>query len=231
MKEAIYEIRPIRMDEWLPDRCMRPAVPIDPKTVAPEHGCPSLTAYCEKLAPGSREKLEMLYRGVLDRFGCCGFVAWVGDRVVGYNNFFPREVAQDIRFYGWGTEEDTEPSTLIHNCISILNNPKFLRKGIGTNLMQRSLSWAKANGWKWFEVHQIFPDHPEHWPGEQKSCPTFWKKLGFEVFRSEVDFGLVKRYARWAGVTVETGKQADEFMPDWREKCITSSMAVALDEI
>ncbi len=226
MTDLQYEIRPIRVDEWLPDRCMGPGDPIDPKTAKPEIGCGSLSTHCEKLAPGSREKLVALYRDVLDRFRCCGFVAWVGDCVVGYNNFFPREVARDIRFYGWGTEEDTEPSTLVHNCISILSNPKFLRKGIGRNLIRHSLVWAKTNGWKRFEVHLVYPDHPEHYAGEQKSCPMFWRKLGFEVIRTKVDFFLVKRYASWAGVTVETEEQADEFMPNWRDECVTSSMAV-----
>ena len=229
MNELDYQIRPIRMDEWLPDRCMGPGEPIDPKTVEPEPGCGSLTKHCEKLTPGSRQKLVALYRDVLDRYGCCGFVAWVGGRVVGYKNFFPREVARDIRFYGWGTEEDTEPSTLVHNCVSLLSNPHFLRKGIGTSLVRHSLSWGKANDWKRFEVHEVYPDHPQHWSGEQKTCPTFWEKLGFSVFRSRVDFFLVKRYASWAGVTVETEEQADQFMPDWREKCITCSMAVDLD--
>ena len=228
MAKLHYEIRPIRMDEWLPDRCMGPSEALDPKTLEPHKGCESLSTHCEKLAPGSREQLEALYRDVLERFGCCGFVAWVGDRVVGYSNFFPREVARDIRFYGWGAEEDTEPSTLVHNCVSILSNPKYLRRGIGTDLVLHSLRWGKANGWRRFEVHNVFPDHPRHWQGEQKSCPTFWRKLGLEAFRQHVDFGLVQRYGRWDGVTIETEDQADEFMPDWREQCIVRAMAADL---
>lgn len=179
-----YAIRPISSDEWLPDRCMPPGDPLDPKTLQAEPGCGSLSQHCAKCAPGSREFLEGLYRDTIDRFGCCGFVAWCEDKIVGYNNFFPREIASDIRFYGWGTEEDIAPQTLVHNCISILRNDGFRRKGIGTGLMLNSLRWAKSKGWKRMEVHLVLPNLAEGFSNEQKSGQAFWEKLGFTVFRS-----------------------------------------------
>lgn len=181
-RDIHYEIRPIRAGEWLPDRCMPSGEPLDPKTVTREAGCSSLNSFYTK---GSREKLETLYRKVLDCTGCCGFVAWIGGRIVGYNNFFPREVAQDIEFYGWGRQEDDTSSTLVHNCISIIRNADYRRKRIGTSLIACSLDWAKQNGWKRFEVHLVLPDIPAGFENEQKSCQTFWEKFGFEVFRSE----------------------------------------------
>jgi GNAT superfamily N-acetyltransferase len=194
-----YKIEPIRAEVWLPDRCMPSGEPLDPKTVVCEAGCPSLHSFYTK---GSREKLETLYRKVLDRTGCCGFVAWVGGRVVGYNNFFPREVAQDIKFYGWGRPEDDTPLTLVHNCISIIRNADYRRKHVGTRLIGRSLDWAKQNGWKRFEVHLVLPDIPAGFQNDQKSCQTFWNTLGFKVFRTEEAcqetrdvYGVNRRYS------------------------------------
>ena len=180
-----YEIRPISRDEWLPDRCMPAGDPLDPAGLEPEHGCGSLAQHCEKFAPGSRALLEGLYRDALARFGCCGFVAWHEGKIVGYNNFFPREIAADIRFYGWGTEEDVAPKTLVHNCISILRNDSFRRKGIGTNLMLHSLRWGKSEGWRRMEVHLVLPNVASGFANEQKSGQAFWEKLGFSVFKSE----------------------------------------------
>ena len=223
-----YEIRPISPAEWLPDRCLPPGAPLDPAEMKPEHGCGSLAEHCEKFMPGSRRLLEGLYRDTIDRFGCCGFVAWSEDRIVGYNNFFPREVAQDVRFHGWGTHEDKEPQTLVHNCVSVLRNSAYRRKGIGTNLIQKSLSWGKANAWKRFEVHQVMPDAPANFENMQKSAVSFWQKLGFDVYRTRIDFNIVKTIAGWEGVSVETEDDAAEFWPDWKERCLVASMAVDL---
>ncbi|MBN1997940.1 GNAT family N-acetyltransferase [candidate division KSB1 bacterium] len=181
----LYDIRSISLDEWLPDRCMPAGDPFDPTALIPEHGCGSLAAHCQKFAPGDRRLLEGLYRDVLDRYGCCGFVAWYEGKIVGYNNFFPREIAKDIRFYGWGTDEDIASNTLVHNCISILRNDNFRRRGIGTNLMLHSLRWGKSQGWERMEVHLVLPNIASGFANEQKSGQAFWEKLGFSVFRSE----------------------------------------------
>jgi GNAT superfamily N-acetyltransferase len=177
-----YDIRPISAVEWLPDRCLGGSRSFDPKANQPESGCTSLDEF---YTHGSREKLEGIYRKAIEQYGGCGFVAWHKGKVVGYNNFFPREIATDIRFYGWGTEEDVAPKTLVHNCISILGNDIFRRKGIGTNLMLHSLRWAKSEGWKRMEVHLVLPNVAKGFANEQKSGRAFWEKLGFSVFRSE----------------------------------------------
>jgi GNAT superfamily N-acetyltransferase len=180
-----YDIRAISPDEWLPDRCMPGGEALDPADLKPEHGCGSLAEHCQKFAPGDRRLLEGLYRDVLDRFGCCGFVAWHEGKIVGYNNFFPRKIASDIRFYGWGTDQDIAPKTLVHNCISILRNDTFRRKRIGTNLMLHSLRWGKSHGWERMEVHLVLPSVASGFANEQKSGQAFWEKLGFRVFRSK----------------------------------------------
>ena len=223
-----YDIKPISPNEWLPDRCMPPGAPLEPASLTAEHGCGSLADHCEKFAPGSRELLEGLYRDTIARFGCCGFVAWSEGTIVGYNNFFPREVARDIRFYGWGTDEDSEPQTLVHNCVSVLRNAQYRRIGIGTALMKASIRWGQQDGWKRFEVHGVGPDHPETFENMQKSAISFWHKLGFSSYRTRINFNIVKTIAGWEGVVVETEDDAAGFWPDWKERCTVASMALDL---
>lgn len=196
MADLSYEIRPICLDEWLPDGCMGYGEAIDPATDSPGSGCDSLQPYTQ----GDRDRLIGMYRQVLEQHGCCGFVAWIGDRIAGYNNFFPREWADRIRFYGSGTAEDRSPDTLVHNCISIKANTKYRRRGIGSSLIRRSLGWGRDNGWDRFEVHLVTEDSPEGFAGEQKSCRTFWEKLGFQVFRKDCHgtFSLAVDLSRWA---------------------------------
>lgn len=177
-----YEIRPINPEEWLPDRCMSVEAPFDPKTFPFKAGCASLEGYYTK---GRRKRLVSLYQTVLNNIGCCGFVAWKNGCVLGYNNFFPKEIAHIIRFYGWGTEKDTQQSALVHHCISLVNNPDYRRKGIGTGLMSHTLDWAKQNGWHIFEVHNVLPDSSLGYKYEQKGCVGFWQRFGFEVIRTE----------------------------------------------
>ena len=120
-----YQILPIRMDEWLPDGCMSYGEPINPATDKPRSGCDSLQPYTR----GSRDRLLAMYREVLQRYGCCGFVAWVTGGVVGYSNFFT---------------------------------------------------------------------------GEQKSCRSFWEKLGFHMFRAQghgehATFSMALDLQEWRG--------------------------------
>ncbi|HKI47285.1 MAG TPA: GNAT family N-acetyltransferase [Balneolales bacterium] len=173
-----YEIRPINPEEWLPDRCMSFEMPFNPKISTQKAGCASLEGYYTK---GSRKRLMSLYQTVLNNIGCCGFVAWENGCVVGYNNFFPSEIAQITRFYGWGTGKDVKYSTLVHHCISLVQNPDYRRKEIGTGLINRSLDWAKQNGWHIYEVHNVLPDSPTGYKYEQKGCLGFWRRFGFEV--------------------------------------------------
>ncbi len=203
MNSADFIIRPICKDEWLPDRCLVSQEPFDPKAHQRQAGCSSLDWF---FTHGSREKLEEIYTRAIDEYGGCGFVTWEADKVVAYHTFFPREIAQQIKFFGWGTDEDTDPKTLVHNCITLVRG-KYRRRGIGTSLVKHSLQWAKENGWQRFEVHLVLPDCDEGWKGEQKTCRTFWEKLGFQVYRSEEAddetkelFGVNERFSMYLGL-------------------------------
>ena len=181
MRTVNYTIRPISTTEWLPDRCLSFDQPFHYKTASPKPGCPSLHTYTK----GDRKKLPELYHKVLSTFHCCGFIAWIENSVVGYNNFFPCQFARDIGFYGCGQEQRDTSRTLVHNCISVIQNSQFRRQGIGTNLIQHSLGWAKQNDWERFQVHFVLPDTPAAFQNDQKSCLTFWTRFGFEIIHRE----------------------------------------------
>lgn len=193
--ENAIEIRPIRLDEWLPDRCLTSATPFDPNSGLPGCGCPGLN--CTKR--NNREGLVQLYERAINKYGCCGFVAWDRDRVVAYNNFFPKEEAKDIGFYGCvcDTDSGSPEKTLVHNCLTIIKGD-YLRKGICSRLMQESVIWAKANGWKGFEVHLVLPDCDTGWQSSQKGCLSFWERLGFTVLK---EYNADEETRRYYGVT------------------------------
>ncbi len=192
------EIKPIRLDEWLPDRCLVWDEPFDPSVNEPQAGCSSLDWF---YTHGDRNKLEGIYKEAINCFGGCGFIVWERSKVVAYHTFFPRQMAQRIKFFGWGTEEDTSSQAIVHNCVTSIRG-HYRRKGIGSSLIKHSLKWCKEQGWKRFEVHLVLPDCAEGWKGEQKACKTFWVKLGFTVFRTEEAdeetksfYGVNKRYS------------------------------------
>jgi GNAT superfamily N-acetyltransferase len=191
------KIKPIKLDEWLPDRCLNGIEPFDPKSYSPEPGCPSLN-YFQK---NNRESLEQIYRMTINKYGGCGFVAWDNDKIIAYHNFFPTEIAKQIKFYGYGFDLAYIDNTLIHNCLTIVKGD-YLRKGISSRLVKASIDWAKANDWKRFEVHLVLPDCEKGWQSDQKSCLSFWKRFGFRIFKeykadkeTEQYYRVTKRYS------------------------------------
>jgi GNAT superfamily N-acetyltransferase len=192
-------IRPIRVDEWLPDRCLNGLEPFDPKSKLPESGCPSIN-YSQKC---NRETMKQLYQLTIDKYGGCGFVAWYKDKIIAYNNFFPLEIAQKIKFYGYGFDPPQSDSTLIHNCLTIVKGD-YLRKGISSRLVKESINWARTNDWKRFEVHLVLPDCEKGWQSDQKSCLSFWERFGFRIFKehmadegSKQFYGVTKLYSMY----------------------------------
>lgn len=193
------EIRPIRENEWLPDRCLTGLDPFDPNSHLPEFGCMSMN-YSQK---NNRETLEALYQLTIKKYGGCGFVAWEKNKIIAYNNFFPLEIAQKIKFYGFGLASSQPDNTLIHNCLTIVKG-EYLRKGISSRLINESINWAKENNWKRFEVHMVLPDCEKGWQFDQKSCMSFWERFGFRTFKeiiadkeTERFYGVTKRYSMY----------------------------------
>jgi len=191
------KIKPIKPDEWIPDRCLNGLEPFDPNNHMPESGCPSLNYFQEN----NRASLEQLYKVAINKYGGCGFVAWDNNKIIAYNNFFPIEVAKQIKFSGHGFDSTYNDKTLIHNCLTIVKGD-YLRKGISSRLIKTSIDWAKANDWKRFEVHLVLPDCEKGWQSDQKSCLSFWEQFEFRIFKEyEADaetkqyYGVTKRYS------------------------------------
>lgn len=116
--------------------------------------------------------------------------------------FFPQKIAQKIKFYGWGKVKPEQSGTLVHHCISMVQNPNYRHKGIGACLVKHSLEWAKVHKWKRYEVHRVLPDTDKGIANEQKSTLSFWKKFGFSIMREEKAdektkkyYGIGKRYS------------------------------------
>jgi len=201
MIDNTIEIRPIKLDEWLPDRCLIGTEPFDPESTSPETGCSSLNCFRKN----NREALVELYESTINKYGTCGFVAWDNDKVVAYHNFFPKEEAERIKFYGFNS--DSTGKILVHNCLSIIKGD-YLRKGISSRLVQESITWAKANGWDSFEVNLVLPDCERGWQSSQKSCLSFWKRFGFKVFKeyeaddaTRIYYGVSKMYSIYLPLT------------------------------
>ena len=195
----LVKIRPIRLGEWLPDRCLNGLEPFDPKSNLPRFGCPSIN-YSLK---NNRETLEQLYQLTINKYGGCGFIAWDNDKIIAYHNFFPSEIAQKIKFYGFCSDSNQSDRILIHNCLTIVGG-NYLRKGISSRLVKESLDWAKTNDWKRFEVHLVLPDCEKGWQSDQKSCLSFWERFGFRIFKeykadkgTEKFYGVTKRYSMY----------------------------------
>jgi len=195
-------IKPIRLDEWLPDRCLTGVEPFDPTSHLPEHGCPGIN-YSRK---NNRETLEQLHQITINKYGGCGFVAWDNDKVIAYHSFFPSEIALKIRFYGYGLDSTQTKKTLIHNCLTIVKGD-YLRKGICSRLVKESIDWGIINDWKRFEVHLVLPDCELGWQSDQKSCLSFWERFGFRIYKEyDADketkrfYGVKKRYSMYLGL-------------------------------
>lgn len=184
------KIKPIKLDEWLPDRCLTGLEPFDSNTHLPESGCSSLN-YFQK---NNREILVQLYQLTIKKYGGCGFIAWENDKIVAYHNFFPMAIARQIKFYGYGFDLVQADETLIHNCLTIVKGD-YLRKGICSHLVKASIDWARTNDWKRFEVHLVLPDCELGWQSNQKSCLSFWEKFGFRIFKEyDADMGTIQFY-------------------------------------
>ena len=224
------EIRPISLDEYLPDRCMG-SEPFDPSEVQRSRGCTSLS---EVANLGT--DLETFYQQSIERYGGCGFVAWDGNLVVGHITFFSDEVARQVRFWGWGEEDLPVTHALVINCISVATNPKYRRIGIGTRFVQSAMDWARENSWPRLEVH-IVPTglglSAPTWRSEQKGARPFWEQLGFRVVRISGREETLACCFAWAkgyyGKKFDTEEEVVRWDPDWEVTWLKYSMAFELE--
>lgn len=221
----VYEIRPIASSEWLPDRCLRASGAFDPRTGDRQAGCQRLQAF---FSGGRRDRLVALYEDCLLRHGCCGFVAWDGPLVIGYNTFFPKDWSPTRRA---PRRVPSEPGTLSHHCISVAPVAQIGEEAVAAELLRRTLAWARANGWERFEVQAVFPTTPACKAALGLYGREFWEKLGLRAI-DEPDpvrsFDIIQSVALLDGVRVATEAEADRYWPDWRRDAVRFTMAIDL---
>lgn len=219
------EIRPISSSEWLPDRCLRSSGAFDPQKSGQQAGCQRLQAF---FSGGRRDRLVALYEDCLLRHGCCGFVAWDGPMVIGYNTFFPKD---------WSPTRPApraaprEPGTLSHHCISVAQAAQIGEESIAAELMKRTFDWARQNGWERFEVQAVFPANPACKMAIDLYGRQFWEKLGLRAI-GETDpnraFDIIQSVAMLDGVRIQTEADADHYYPNWRRDAVLFTMGIDL---
>ncbi len=222
-----YDIRPISTSEWLPDRCLRLRGPLDPATTEPQGGCERLKGF---FTGGQRDKLVALYEDCLLRHGCCGFVAWDGAQVVGYNTFFPKDWSPTRPV---PTGERRQPGALHHHCISVVESEQVGEETIAEQLIQRTLGWARENGWERFEVQAVLPASLACRRVLQVYDRAFWEKMGLRAtdeIEPERRFEVIRGVAAIDGVTLASEQDADKYYPDWRRDAVHYTMAIDLTQ-
>ena len=220
-----YDIRPIASGQWLPDRCLRMRGGFDPRQAPPEAGCERLQGW---FTHGNRDRLVALYEDCLLLHGCCGFVAWDGPLVVGYNTFFPRDWAPTRAVPG---REGRQPGTLHHHCISVVEGEQVGEEAIAARLIRHTLDWARHNGWERFEVQAVLPTNPACRRALGVHNRAFWERLGLRPVEENDPgrpFDVIRSAAAIEGVRIETEADADAYHPDWRSEAIHYTMAIDL---
>lgn len=222
-RSMAYDIRPISSSEWLPDRCLRSYGAFDPTKSDLQAGCQRLQTF---FTNGRRDRMVALYEDCLLRHGCCGFVAWEGPMVVGYNTFFPKDWSPTRR-----QASTNEPGTLAHHCISVAPVAQVGEESVASNLLKRTFEWAKNNGWERFEVQAVFPTNPACKMVIDLYGREFWEKAGLRVI-SESDpsrgFHIIQSVAKLDGVRIENEADADHYYPNWRNDAVHFTMGIDL---
>lgn len=136
-------------------------------------------------------------------YGTTAILARAGDQIVGTLRFYPKTVAlmpaagglclqqdfpsgPDDRFIDteFPSPADLEDRTLLVHCLmtgsSLRRENPYLRRGLGTRLVQGLMRWAGENSWRSIEAH-AFEDLPLIYETTGSAGLGFWKKLGFSI--------------------------------------------------
>ena len=154
--------------------------PMDPSIVCSEA--------CDSSRGRSRGIRQRFFREVREQYGNCVLFAWDQGRIVGFLMFFPRNVARQVGLRPLPEHESGSEHTLVCGCMHMAAD--YRGKGVGTQLAQALIAWAKANGWKRIEVTGVARgDSDADWRWGWASPK--WQKLGFTVVREQPSIALV----------------------------------------
>jgi hypothetical protein len=142
-----------------------------------------------------------------DAYGACAMLAWVGDRVVGFLRFYPKEVVERDEAGGLCLQQEPpngpsesllaqplppmdelDPKTLTVHCMMTgspqqKENP-YQRIGLGTQLAKTLVGWAQERGWERIEA-PAYEDLDAIYRVTGQAGRAFWERLGFKAVRIE----------------------------------------------
>jgi len=163
-------------DEYIFDRCplQKPLNPLDlPEDTYPGYG---------ERAKGVRRRF---FQEIKNKYGNCVLFAWNDNEIIGFLIFLPKTVARKI---GLKTSPNDSllHQTLQYVCMQLVSN--YRKKGVGTKMVKSLITWAKNNGWKRIEAHNMRRgDRDEDWRWGW-ALPK-WKSMGFKTAEQyKIDF-------------------------------------------
>jgi GNAT superfamily N-acetyltransferase len=150
-----------------------------------------------------RARNKPLIEKLIKAYGSCAVEARRGDDVVGYVRFYPKAVLEmegagflclqmdppegprdDFSEFDFPPRGELKAQTLKIHCLMTAppgeKDLTYRRRGIGTQLVQKLIEWAGANGWKGIEA-DAFEDLPLIYQVTGGAGRMFWEKLGFSV--------------------------------------------------
>jgi GNAT superfamily N-acetyltransferase len=160
-------------------------------------------------------------------YGATGVVALDGEQIVGLLRFYPRALREQIGqlcpqdepyarrlaavdVASLPDRDDLQPLSLHIDCLQVI--PEYRGQGIGRTLIERTIAWARENGW-----HGLYASGVRHilplmsWSG-QMSAESL-QKHGFEIVGQELDKGL-----REGAVSQQLGYHGVDVQRAWQEQ-------------
>jgi GNAT superfamily N-acetyltransferase len=176
------------------------------------------------LEPGVHARL---LRALGRRYGATGLVALEDERIVGLLRFYPRALRERIgqlcpqdepyarRLAALDVEDlpapdDLQPGAIQIACLQVI--PERQGQGIGRTLIERTIAWAREQGWR-----ELYATGVQHilplmvWSGQMSAVSL--QKRSFEIVGRELDEGI-----REAAISQQLGYHGEEVQRVWREQ-------------
>lgn len=169
------------------------------------------------------------FKEVSRSYGACGMVAIDDDEIIGLTrscpkmlmdmlgtSFCPQEEDAARRIGSFDTTklpqfDELSPKSLRIHCFQVIE--QYRSQGIGKTMLQKTINWAKENGWSDIfysgAFQHIFP--LISWAGGMSVQSLM--KLGFEVISQRVDEGV-----RGGVISQRRGYHGEDVKKVWEEK-------------
>ena len=125
---------------------------------------------------------------------------------------------QRVAFYANASLEADDAGTfvVVNLAFCSLGGHEFRRKGVGRAMVNMMIAWARENGWRRIEVHDVTGGlFPWDWLDACIPPRPFWERMGFTVFNQrlhayteeELD-GLIVDSGQAVAASVQAGVQS-----------------------